>query len=113
MFKLEMRIFGINVNISINYDKNVNNNNVNAEEYESNQYDENKYELNAEEDETIVLSDIQLQASQFEEELRKQGTIFDIPSDSDYPSKRGISDDVEIITEQYEKEFEDIMEGRR
>ena len=113
MLKLELRILGLSIDLNIVYKRRKAD--KLADIHESNSYDENN-ELNTGddvEDAPIILSDIQIKASQFEKELKKQGAIFDIPSDSDYPPKHGINDDVEIITDSYEKEFEDIMEGRR
>lgn len=113
MFKLEMRLFGIHINIDIfrkvSADKSV----VNADKHIES-YDENINEINENAEESdITLSEIELTASRFEEELKRTGAIFDMPDISDYPKRYGITDDVEIITERYEKEFEDIMEGRR
>ena len=49
----------------------------------------------------------------FEKELSNLEGIYNIPDNSDIPPKFNISDDVEIITERFEKEVEDIIEGRR
>ena len=57
-------------------------------------------------------SQIETQASIFEKELRSNA-IYDIPSTSDIPPKHQINDDVEVITESFEKELEDLYEGRR
>ena len=56
---------------------------------------------------------ISKQASIFEEELRSSDALYDIPSDSDIPPRHNIQDDVEIITDRFEREVEDIYEGRR
>lgn len=56
---------------------------------------------------------ISKQASLFEEELRTSDALYDIPSDSDIPPRHNIQDDVEIITDRFEREIEDIYEGRR
>lgn len=66
-------------------------------------------------DENIVLSDIQIQASKFEEELRTLEGIHDIPimEEDILPPRHALQDDVEIITEGLEKEIEDVIEGRR
>ena len=58
------------------------------------------------------ISPIALKAEQFEKELQQFG-IYDIPDTSDMPPRFNISDDVEIITDSYEKEVEDVIEGRR
>lgn len=56
---------------------------------------------------------ISQQARIFEEELRSSDALYDIPSDSDIPPRHNIQDDVEIITDRFEREIEDIYEGRR
>lgn len=55
---------------------------------------------------------IELQAKRFEEELKHMG-IYDIPNASDLPPTYGINDDVEIITDKFEKEQQDMIERRR
>ena len=60
-------------------------------------------------------SEISLRANLFAEELAKreidENGLYDIPEDSSIPSYR-FSPDVEIITDDYEKEVEDKIEGR-
>lgn len=60
-------------------------------------------------------SEISLRANLFAEELAKreidENGLYDIPEDSAIPSYR-FSSDVEIITDEYEKEVEDKIEGR-
>ena len=60
-------------------------------------------------------SEISLRANLFAEELAKreidENGLYDIPEDSAIPSYR-FSPDVEIITDDYEKEVEDKIEGR-
>ena len=60
-------------------------------------------------------SEISLRANLFAEELAKreidENGLYDIPEDSEIPSYR-FSPDVEIITDDYEKEVEDKIEGR-
>lgn len=53
------------------------------------------------------------QARKFEEELRNSNVLYDIPDNSDIPPRHNIQDDVEIITDSFEKEIEDIYVGRR
>lgn len=62
-----------------------------------------------------------LKANQFEQELKAFG-IVDIPeppdefniNNPDLPRRfNNMNDDVEIITDRYEKEIEDLYEGRR
>ena len=60
-----------------------------------------------------VETPIDVQARKFEKELSNLEGIYNIPDNSDIPPKYNISDDVEIITERFEKEVEDIIEGRR
>lgn len=59
-------------------------------------------------------SDIFKQAEKFSDELKNIDIngLYDIDDNSELP-RYGISSDVEIITESYEKEQEDIIEGRR
>lgn len=76
-----------------------------------NLYDENINDnQNAEE---ILPTPIELQASLFEQELRNSENLYDIPTNSDIPPKYQIQDDVEVITESFERELEDLYEGRR
>lgn len=60
-------------------------------------------------------SEISLRANLFAEELAKreidENGLYDIPEDSEIPSYR-FSPDVEIITDEYEREVEDKIEGR-
>ena len=60
-------------------------------------------------------SEISLRANLFAEELAKreidENGLYDIPEDSEIPSYC-FSPDVEIITDDYEKEVEDKIEGR-
>lgn len=60
------------------------------------------------EDENDEISEM---ARKFEEEL-KENELYEIPY-SDMPQRPNISDDVEIITDEYEKEYEDVIMGRR
>ena len=60
----------------------------------------------------IKLTEIENQALKYEEEL-KNTILYDIPDNSDLPKKHQIQDDVEVITESFEKELEDLYEGRR
>lgn len=72
---------------------------------------ESLYDLN-EEDNSVEETHISEQKRIFEEELRNL-PIYDIPDNEDVPPRYQITDDVEIITDRYEKEVEDIIEGRR
>ena len=48
----------------------------------------------------------------YAEELKHMG-IYDIPNASDIPPTFEIQDDVEIITNEFEKEQQDMIERRR
>ena len=110
MIELNLKIFKFTLDLKVTCkcDKHV----KNAEELPSNFYDENN-ELEYAQDEIYTPSDIEIQANKFEEELKQISKIYDIPNAEDVPPKYGIQDDVEIITDSYEKEIEDILEGRR
>ena len=69
-------------------------------------------EIEEEEEVYTPPTDIELQAKRFEEELKTLG-IYDIPNASDIPSTYEIQDDVEIITNEFEKEQQDMIERRR
>jgi hypothetical protein len=75
---------------------------------EYNSFDEE--EENKEEIPTV--SKIQSQALRFEEELKNLG-IYNIPDTSDIAPTYEIQDDVEIITDRFEKEQQDMIEDRR
>lgn len=111
MFKLEIKLFGIELFLNISKSKSPINANHEDNQIE-NSYDENN-EVDDVIDEPVELSDIQLRASVFEQELKQVGSLYDIPDTSDIPPKHQIQDDVEIITDSFEKEYEDIIEGRR
>jgi hypothetical protein len=117
MVQVYMNIFGliIDLNIAIpkrKTPKNVNKTpiDVNEEQDNINYCDENINEFT---DEFIAPpTNIQTQAKRFEEELKTLG-IYDIPNASDIPPTYEIQDDVEIITNEFEKEQEDMIERRR
>ena len=69
-------------------------------------------EIEEEENVYTPTTDIELKAKRFEEELKSIG-IYDIPNASDLPPTYGINDDVEIITDEFEKEQQDMIERRR
>lgn len=116
MFKVLFKIFRLSIKFEIDYEHH-----SKPTKIMSDQIAEESDDLIAEENEEIEPSFIDLKANQFEEELKSIG-IMDIPeppdefniSNPDIPQRYGnLSDDVEIITERYEKEYEDIIEGRR
>ena len=107
MVNIEINIF--NLHISFNVSKTP----KNAEEglkhdiYEETPiYEENPTENLFDESEIAKI------ANQFQDEI-KNSMIYDIPDYSDIPPRYRIQDDVEIITDKFEKEVEDIIEGRR
>jgi hypothetical protein len=63
-------------------------------------------------EEIPTVSKIQSQALRFEEELKNLG-IYNIPDTSDIAPTYEIQDDVEIITDRFEKEQQDMIEDRR
>ena len=69
-------------------------------------------EIEEEEETYTPPTSIELQAKRFEEELKTLG-IYDIPNASDIPPTFEIQDDVEIITNEFEKEQQDMIERRR
>lgn len=72
----------------------------------------NSFDEEEEEKINVIPTSIQSQASRFEEELKTLG-IYDIPDTSDIPPTYEIQDDVEIITNEFEKEQQDMIENRR
>lgn len=119
MIDLHLDIFGINLKLYVRFPKLKCKKKVNAEKIEENPinesinfYDEIENELDAPQTPINVLSDIENQALAFERELAN-AQIYDIPNATDIAPNHKISDDVEVITERFEKELEDLYEGRR
>ena len=119
MIDLHLDIFGINLKLYVRFPELKRKKKVNAEKIEENPinksiniYDEIENELDAPQTPINVLSDIENQALAFERELAN-AQIYDIPNASDIATNHKISDDVEVITERFEKELEDLYEGRR
>ena len=119
MIDLHLDIFGINLKLYVRFPKLKCKKKANAEKVEENPinesiniYDEIENELDAPQTPINVLSDIENQALAFERELAN-AQIYDIPNASDIAPNHKISDDVEVITERFEKELEDLYEGRR
>ena len=107
MVNIEIKIF--NLHISFNVSKTPKNT---EEGLKHDTYEETPiYEDNPTEN-LFDESEIAKIANQFQDEL-KSSTIYDIPDYSDIPPKYQIQDDVEIITDSFEKEVEDIIVGRR
>lgn len=116
MIQLYLNIFGLIVDLNVtipkrrkpkNIDKTPINDNINTQE-KINFSDE----IEEEEEVYTPPTDIELQAKRFEEELKHMG-IYDIPNASDIPPTFEIQDDVEIITNEFEKEQQDMIERRR
>lgn len=121
MLDLYIKLFGIEIKLNvefkstkkpINEDKTPIDENIAQKEYNS--FDEKEHEeyVDSEEHKEIKLSEIQSQALRFEEELKTLG-IYDIPDTSDIAPTFEIQDDVEIITNDFEKEQEDMIKDRR
>ena len=108
MIDLHLKLLRLSIDLHVNLDKKAEEceNSLNADKQEEQIFDD----LNYLED---VETPIDVQARKFEKELSNLEGIYNIPDNSDIPPKFNISDDVEIITERFEKEVEDIIEGRR
>ena len=116
MIKLDICIFGICLKLDLHIHrvpKNADkcNQELNTEEHEESDNQTPIYEDNPS-NYLFDESKIAQIANQFQEEL-KHSEIYDIPDYSDIPKRNNIQDDVEIITDKFEKEIEDILEGRR
>lgn len=112
MIEIHLRIFGLTIDIKLETPKKTPKevpNNVNIISQEKINFSDE-----IEEDNTPIYepTDIELQASKFENELKSLG-IYDIPDAKDLPPTFGISDDVEIITDEFEREQEVMIERRR
>nr|DAP93643.1 MAG TPA: hypothetical protein [Caudoviricetes sp.] len=109
MIQLYLNIFGliVDLNVAVPKRRKPKNDNINTQE-KINFSDE----IEEEEANHVEPTLIELQAKRFEEELNNMG-IYDIPSASDIPPTYEIQDDVEIITNEFEKEQQDMIERRR
>ena len=122
MIELHLKMFGLMVDLEINLPtrkKPINDieetpidENIPQKEYNSFDEGEHENDVEGENNAQIKLSEIQSQALRFEEELKTLG-IYDIPDTSDIAPTYEIQDDVEIITNDFEKEQEDIIKDRR
>ena len=110
MIKLEINLFGIS--IYLNVTKSPKNADKRKEQEIHEEYEETPIYEDNPTDYLFDESKIAQIANQFQDEL-KSSTIYDIPDYSDIPPKYQIQDDVEIITDSFEKEVEDIIVGRR
>lgn len=116
MIHVYFNLFGVILDLNVNFPKRKKPNNVDETPINVNSTSQEKINFSdeIEEEETLETppTDIELQAKRFEEELKSIG-IYDIPNASDLPPTYGINDDVEIITDEFEKEQQDMIERRR
>ena len=121
MIELHLKIFGLVVDLEIYLPTRKKPINVietpideNIPQKEYNSFDEREYENEVEnaDNEKNKISEIQSQALRFEVELKTFG-IYDIQDTSDIAPTFEIQDDVEIITNEFEKEQQDMIKDRR
>ena len=116
MIHVYFNLFGVILDLNVNFPKRKKPNNEDKTPINVNSTSQEKINFSdeIEEEENIYTppTDIELQAKRFEEELKSIG-IYDIPNASDLPPTYGINDDVEIITDEFEKEQQDMIERRR
>ena len=121
MIELHLKIFGLVVDLEIYLPTRKKPIDVietpideNIPQKEYNSFDEREHENDVENADNveIKISEIQSQALRFEEELKTLG-IYDIPDTSDIAPTFEIQDDVEIITNEFEKEQQDMIKDRR
>lgn len=117
MIHVYFSLFGVIFDLNVNFPKRKKPNNEDKTPINVNNTSQEKINFSdeiEEEEENVYTppTDIELQAKRFEEELKSIG-IYDIPNASDLPPTYGINDDVEIITDEFEKEQQDMIERRR
>lgn len=116
MIHVYFSLFGVIFDLNVNFPKRKKPNNVDETPINVNSTSQEKINFSdeIEEEENVYTppTNIELQAKRFEEELKSIG-IYDIPNASDLPPTYGINDDVEIITDEFEKEQQDMIERRR
>ena len=116
MIHVYFNLFGVILDLNVNFPKRKKPNNEDKTpiNVESTSQEKINFSDEIEEEENVYTppTDIELQAKRFEEELKSIG-IYDIPNASDLPPTYGINDDVEIITDEFEKEQQDMIERRR
>lgn len=116
MIHVYFSLFGVIFDLNVNFPKRKKPNNEDKTpiNVESTSQEKINFSDEIEEEENVYTppTDIELQAKRFEEELKSIG-IYDIPNASDLPPTYGINDDVEIITDEFEKEQQDMIERRR
>lgn len=112
IFKIESKHFNLDFKFSVTLPKlklrkKPKNADIHPSQEHINMFDEETDDIIAQEEN----DEISKMAKKFEEEL-KENQLYEIPY-SDMPKRPNISDDVEIITDEYEKEYEDVIMGRR
>ena len=121
MIELHLKIFGLVVDLEIylpTRKKPIDvietpiDENIPQKEYNSFVEREHENDVENADNVEIKISEIQSQALRFEEELKTLG-IYDIPDTSDIAPTFEIQDDVEIITNEFEKEQQDMIKDRR
>lgn len=116
MIHVYFNLFGVILDLNVNFPKRKKPNNEDKTpiNVDSTSQEKINFSDEIEEEENVYTppTDIELQAKRFEEELKSIG-IYDIPNASDLPPTYGINDDVEIITDEFEKEQQDMIERRR
>lgn len=117
MIELHLKIFGLTVDLEVKIPSRKKPNDVIETPNNVNITDNNKINfvdenIDEEYESNVEPTSIELTAKQFEEELKHMG-IYDIPNASDLPPTYGINDDVEIITDEFEKEQQDMIERNR
>lgn len=116
MIHVYFSLFGVIFDLNVNFPKRKKPNNEDKTpiNVDSTSQEKINFSDEIEEEENVYAppTNIELQAKRFEEELKNIG-IYDIPNASDLPPTYGINDDVEIITDEFEKEQQDMIERRR
>lgn len=116
MIHVYFSLFGVIFDLNVNFPKRKKPNNEDKTpiNVDSTSQEKINFSDEIEEEENVYTppTNIELQAKRFEEELKNIG-IYDIPNASDLPPTYGINDDVEIITDKFEKEQQDMIERRR
>ena len=116
MIHVYFSLFGVIFDLNVNFPKRKKPNNEDETPINVDSISQEKINFSdeIEEEENVYTPPtvIELQAKRFEEELKSIG-IYDIPNASDLPPTYGIDDDVEIITDEFEKEQQDMIERRR
>lgn len=116
MIHVYFSLFGVIFDLNVNFPKRKKPNNEDKTPINVDSTSQEKInfsdEIEEEEVNHVEPTVIELQAKRFEEELKHMG-IYDIPNASDIPPTFEIQDDVEIITNEFEKEQQDMIERRR